>query len=433
MNALYWCLKLSMEVLKLNFIVFEIFGCSQTKNARQLRLLVIGMLIGCSFIFEYMNEDILYVVFISILMIICFLLLQKKRNMVIVIFGFIGISIIDVLIAGVICLFLGYSIEVVMVDRFILSVLNSISLIALFIVANIVRLRRKKKMIFQGKLDADFMKNLLLVGTGLLCLIVYIVPNQYLILHTGRGEMEGISLLGMTLSSILFLTIGVLALVNEYAKKRYQKESQIYKAMYQGQKDYYESIIERDRETMKLRHDIQHHFQLIGTYLADGDIELAKEYLENMAGRLENVSLVNTGNHILDIVIKDVWKNAEEIQLIWKGAFPQETKIKDIDICILFSNLLRNAIEATHQSAQEKKIEVHIKTTVKSMYIRVENPVNNHIIFKGKRPMSTKPDKMQHGFGSINIEDIVRRYNGHCEYQVDSQFSIEIILENVIL
>lgn len=165
MNVLYWCFRLSMEVLKLNFIVFKIFGCSQIKNSRQLKILDIGLLIASSFIMDQVGEDVLYVVFISVLMVIYFLLLQKKSHIVIVIFGFIGISIIDVLIAGVVCLFLGYSIEMVMTNNFILSVLNSISLIILFIV---VQIRRKEKVEPQGKFDKGFMNSLFLIGMALL-------------------------------------------------------------------------------------------------------------------------------------------------------------------------------------------------------------------------------------------------------------------------
>lgn len=207
----------------------------------------------------------------------------------------------------------------------------------------------------------------------------------------------------------------------------------MYKTMLQGRKNYYKSMIERDKETMGLRHDMQEHLQLVGTYLEEGEIEFAKEYLENMTGRMEKEFLVNTGNHILDIVIKDVWRDAGEVQLIWKGGFPGQTKIKDIDMCILFSNLLRNAIEAVRQSKQERKIEVDIKTIMKNICVRVENPVDKPIEFKGKRPITTKTDKRQHGFGITNIEDVVKSYNGQCEYKVGSQFVIEIVLENVII
>jgi len=433
MNILYWGLRLSVEAFKLVLIVFGIFGCEQVKNARSLKIKLIGILMISSFIMEQVNEAASDVIFISAVIIICFLLLQKKIQIIIAFFGFIAISIIDILIAGVVCLILGYSTDMVMSNRLMLFVLNSISLIILFVAAAIMQIRRKEKVDFQRKFDKGFMRSLLLAGVGLLCLIIYVVPIQYFSLLSTDEEARVSSLLGVTLSGIFFLVISISALVNRYAKERYQEENQIYKVIFQGQKDYYESMIERDKETRKLRHDMQQHFHLIDAYLEMGDIKLAKEYLENMMSRLENTSLVNTGNNILDIVIKDVWRDTGEIRLVWKGGFPEKTRIRDIDMCILFSNLLRNAIEATHQSEQEKKIEVHIKTIMKNIYIRVENPVDNPVEFKKKRPITTKADKIQHGLGTINIKDVVKSYNGHCEYKIDSRFAIEIILENVIL
>ena len=205
MNELYWCLRLSMEVLKLNFIVFKIFGGRQIKNPRQLKILVIGMLIASSFVIDQVSEDVLDVVFISVLMIIYFLLLQKKSHIAIVIFGFIGISIIDVLIAGVVCLFLGYSAETAMTNRFIISVLNSISLIILFVVITITQIRRKEKMELQGKFDKSFIKSLLLIYAGLLCLIIYVVPIQYFSLISADEEARVSSLLGVTFYTTHFI------------------------------------------------------------------------------------------------------------------------------------------------------------------------------------------------------------------------------------
>jgi len=41
-------------------------------------------------------------------------------------------------------------------------------------------------------------------------------------------------------------------------------------------------MIERNKETLKLRHDMRQHFQLVGSYLDEGDIKQARKYLENI-------------------------------------------------------------------------------------------------------------------------------------------------------
>lgn len=86
-----------------------------------------------------------------------------------------------------------------------------------------------------------------------------------------------------------------------------------------------------------------------------------------------------------------------------------------VDLCILLSNLLDNAIEAS-EKVHEPKVEV-ILTKQKSYYtVLVKNRIEKSVLKKNAELKTTKADSECHGIGVQSIREIVSRCGGMMEY-----------------
>ena len=94
-----------------------------------------------------------------------------------------------------------------------------------------------------------------------------------------------------------------------------------------------------------------------------------------------------------------------------------------VDLCILLSNLLDNAIEAS-EKIHEPKVEV-ILTKQKSYYtVLVKNRIEKSVLKKNAELKTTKADSECHGIGVQSIREIVSRCGGMMEYYEESGWFI---------
>lgn len=109
-----------------------------------------------------------------------------------------------------------------------------------------------------------------------------------------------------------------------------------------------------------------------------------------------------TGNEVVDTILSakaDVLER-ERIRLVFEGKLEIPASMQDVDCCILFSNLLDNAIEANQALEGERYIGITARTA-------------NQI----------------HGIGLKNVIAIIDKYHGECRIASDElKFSVQILL-----
>jgi sensor histidine kinase regulating citrate/malate metabolism len=63
------------------------------------------------------------------------------------------------------------------------------------------------------------------------------------------------------------------------------------------------------------------------------------------------------------------------------------------------------------------------------LYIAVKNPVDECVQIDGRRLLTSKKDKVNHGIGSQNVRSIVEKYNGELNYVCeDGCFTAEVLV-----
>lgn len=95
-------------------------------------------------------------------------------------------------------------------------------------------------------------------------------------------------------------------------------------------------------------------------------------------------------------------------------------------------NLLENAVEAAKDSI-EKTIDISIKkTNINFISILVKNSCSYIPNIKKGELLTTKQNKLIHGFGLKSIKKIIKNYNGAINYNFDQNemfFTITVILK----
>ena len=182
-------------------------------------------------------------------------------------------------------------------------------------------------------------------------------------------------------------------------------------------------------ENAKLYHDIKHHLRALERLLQNGDQKEALSYIESVQEPLQCKMIpVHTGVDIVDTVIYEAKEKAEQrniLLVVETPILPSGLKLEDREFCVLFANLLNNALEAA-----KEQIRLNIAITAGFLVIEMKNdykekPVveNNHFVSEREQ------DSLAHGWGMKIIEQIVEKYQGELSIRVDMQVSIKILLD----
>ena len=205
------------------------------------------------------------------------------------------------------------------------------------------------------------------------------------------------------------------------------QQNQILEQNYQIAKQSYES-------NAKLYHDMRNHFALIQSYLADGKISAAQEYLEKISGDKTTYPIERwTGIAAVDYILSQKSDEAKQqgIETAIHAEYPQDCKIDPVDLCTILTNLLDNAIDACMKQPKEaeKKIMVTIRRIHQFIIIRITNSSTAAPTMQNGSFVTSKSDKQQHGWGIRSVKTAVERYQGTIEFDYsDDLFTVDIML-----
>ena len=182
-------------------------------------------------------------------------------------------------------------------------------------------------------------------------------------------------------------------------------------------------------ENAKLYHDIKHHLRALERLLQNGDRREALAYIESVQEPLQCKMIpVHTGVDIVDAVIYEAKEKAEQrniLLVVETPILPSGLKLEDREFCVLFANLLNNALEAA-----KEQIRLNIAITAGFLVIEMQNDYKKKPVVKNNHFVSEREqDSLAHGWGMKIIEQIVEKYQGELSIRVDMQVSIKILMD----
>ena len=187
----------------------------------------------------------------------------------------------------------------------------------------------------------------------------------------------------------------------------------------------------RYSEIKTMRHDIKHYFSTAADLISNGKPEKAKEYIESVIDKKISTTVagVDTGSAIVDAVINDNLARCAEKGITTKCLIDtQFVSENDVDVSILLSNLLDNAIEGC-SNVDRPVIEITMETKKSLTQISVSNSISESVLENNPDLETSNSDKSLHGFGIKSVKSIVRSHNGRIDFMENNgKFIVEIWL-----
>lgn len=199
-----------------------------------------------------------------------------------------------------------------------------------------------------------------------------------------------------------------------------------------NQISHYSKLYGYQNELRAFRHDIKNKCISIIGLLREGKTEEVINTLNKDINWLTESKdvIVNSGNPVIDAVLQSKMQaaNDKDISVNYVLRISEDITIDEIELGIIIGNAMDNAIEESERivDPSNRKIDLRLLTTNGRISINVKNSISSI-----KKDLTTsKPDKMNHGFGLSNIKSISQKYDGvvNTEFSADTfELSINIV------
>lgn len=192
----------------------------------------------------------------------------------------------------------------------------------------------------------------------------------------------------------------------------------------------YKMLSEQYRQSERLRHDMKNHIIALSALSRNKEWEKIDSYLKNMEGIALDVDGDMTGNKAVDALLYQKRKQAEEENIKWECdvQMPKGYCINEFDLCVLFGNILDNALEACGrmQRGECRFINIQAKAVKKCFLLEVKNSMDR--TEKYADGFTNKEDLQEHGIGLLNVSDVVNKYNGVVNTEAEKDIFVISIL-----
>lgn len=191
---------------------------------------------------------------------------------------------------------------------------------------------------------------------------------------------------------------------------------------------------ERYAEMRTLRHDMRLCLTTAAELIADNKINEAEKYIESILDEKINTASfgVDTGSVIIDAVINNKIAFCAKNKIAMKCMIDTRLgELNDVDISILLSNMLDNAIIGCNDS-NSPSVELIIGSRKSYTGIIVKNSIAVSVLSENPELKTNKKDKTIHGFGINSIRKIAKKYDGNVEFSENGNiFIAEVWLKNI--
>lgn len=219
---------------------------------------------------------------------------------------------------------------------------------------------------------------------------------------------------------VVVITIQAIAIVYLVSSRDvFIEREELIGRIFEEQGRHYEDLRQKEYKTRRFRHDLKNHMNLLAQLCKDGDIDRIRNYLDEININIRQFdSKIHTHNEIADAILNRYYDECAEagIELKVKGHFAENYQISTFDTCVIFSNLLDNALQAEKKikNIDKKEISVKIRYTDEAeTIILFENDIEEDIEIKNGKIKTTKKNRYDHGFGIENVMECVEKNNGN--------------------
>lgn len=292
-------------------------------------------------------------------------------------------------------------------------------------------------IVIMNKANKGIMETKFTKGEGIVVTIICIIyPVVVAFFDYLDGNINHVLFTPFWLIIMILINVVVIYAVIHRKKAGYYKQVVgQQQEQFQAEYDFFKDYKDNNVDLIKFRHDFNNHMLVVKGLYEKGQYTRANEYIDKLVdatGGLKKTYV--TGHEIFDMILKSkaeiLGKN--NIEFMVEGNLTGLDFIADVDACILFSNLLDNAIEAnlnwdalSTTGESKRSIKLIAKTVNKMIYIQLDNTYR-----EGLDNKPTKNNGDVHGIGLQNVREIVEKYNGEQKVYKDNEvYSVKLMFQ----
>lgn len=199
------------------------------------------------------------------------------------------------------------------------------------------------------------------------------------------------------------------------------------------QRARYDNLCTAIEETRQARHDLRHHFSQLSAMAEDGKLEQIKQYLSKAQEKIPNLDMQFSENRATDSVIGHYCALArrEKIPFFTQIDLPTELPVDEMDMCLVFSNLLENALEASMRTSDNRR-QIKVAAYIHSgrlLLIQVENNFDGEL--KEKDGVFQSSKRKGNGVGIQSVRRIAEKNNGGTTFTYENgTFTAKVLLRS---
>jgi len=232
---------------------------------------------------------------------------------------------------------------------------------------------------------------------------------------------------------LIVIIVSVVALYNRLTtnlKKLAHSKLQLRTA--EMTKDHICEINEMYSRLSTIHHDLHNHFSVISGYVKAKEYDSLEDYVANLID--EDTMLTGFVKHsVLDTLISTRAKIAKQENIHFTASIelPEVLPVSDVDLCILISNVLDNAFEASQQAGQSHFIYLNTRLINSYWAVACQNATKEKGNLRSFGSLkSTKRSTGVHGIGTKQIQVIAEKTGGFVTYKHENyEFSVLALLK----
>lgn len=242
-------------------------------------------------------------------------------------------------------------------------------------------------------------------------------------------QMKNVAFVVCVFEAVVMIVLSSVFMVLSRVKRELELEKRILASYVEQQKEYYMAAERHNKEISKFKHDYKNLLLVLRNYIDREDLNSARNYLEKLSMGIPNEEYIHTGNSVVNAILNYHISNETEpsIELQWSGMLDEACGIEDIDLCIIFSNIISNAVEAVKRLENNKPtIQLQINKVKNMLFITQTNAIESPLKMERGLPVTVKQDNKLHGCGLQNVKQVVEKYKGTMKIDVDDGYRIEL-------
>lgn len=171
----------------------------------------------------------------------------------------------------------------------------------------------------------------------------------------------------------------------------------------------------------KQRHDLRHQLTVIQDLAQQDDTTALNEYLSGVMQQIPSAPMFYCSNATVNAILSHYAAVCERAQIDFTVDLnmPDQTEgFPDIDYCVIFGNLLENAVEACgYLPAQERVIRLSSSRRYHTLMIRMENSFDGQ--YKRSAGIYRSRKRNANGIGLTSVQSVAEKHGGDAHFKPD--------------